>query len=124
MAYLVRYDTFPVEADVETRTGAETYLGKRHDDPEYAEAYARAKRRIDQIDGLVRTLDEQRERLGISKAELARRAELPAAAVRRLFSSRHHNPTMATVVALGDALDLDVTVTVRRRRATKTVHDA
>lgn len=89
------------------RTGAEEYLDTRLHSPEYREAYERARRRIDQIDRVIRALDDRREELNLSKAELARRAEMPPEAVRRLLSAEHPNPTLHTLVAIAEALGLD-----------------
>lgn len=91
------------------RTGAERYLEGRLSDPEYREAYDRARHRIAQIDNVIRALDAQRERLNLSKAELARRADMPPEAVRRLFSAERPNPTLHTLAAIADALGLDLT---------------
>lgn len=91
------------------RTGAERYLEERLSDPEYREAYERARHRIAQIDNVIRALDAQRERLSLSKAELARRADMPPEAVRRLFSAERPNPTLHTLAAIADALGLDLT---------------
>jgi hypothetical protein len=90
------------------RTGAEKYLAGRMNDPAYRAAYNAAKRRIAQVDALVQALDERREQLGITKAELARRADLAPEAVRRLFSVDGPNPTATTLVALADSLDLEL----------------
>ncbi|MGH9129858.1 MAG: helix-turn-helix domain-containing protein [Acidimicrobiales bacterium] len=62
------------------------------------------------FDDVVRLLDARRLRLGITKAELARRADMPAAVVRRLFSQQHKNPTLTTLVALADSLGLKLTL--------------
>jgi DNA-binding phage protein len=91
------------------RTGAERYLKGRLSDPGYREAYDRARHRIAQIDNVIRVLDGQRERLNLSKAELARRADMPPEAVRRLFSAERPNPTLYTLAAIADALGLDLT---------------
>lgn len=66
------------------------------------------RRRIDAIDRLVRALDERREKLGLSKAELARPAELAPVAMRRLFSVDSPNPAIGTLTALADALGLEL----------------
>ena len=87
----------------------------RRKDPAYRAAYDAAKRRIEQVDLLVQALDDRREQLGITKAELARRADLAPEAVRRLFSVDAPNPTATTLIALADALDLELKP--RRRRA-------
>ena len=98
------------------KTGAEKYLASRLNDPTYREAYNAAKRRIAQVDALVQALDERREQLGLTKAELARRADLAPEAVRRLFSVDAPNPTVTTLIALADALGLELMP--RPRRAT------
>jgi DNA-binding phage protein len=97
-----------------TRTGADRYFARRASEPGYAEAYDEARRR-DAIDRLVRALDDRREELGLSKAELARRAELAPEAVRRLFSADSPNPTIGTLTALADALGLELVP--QRRKA-------
>lgn len=89
------------------RTETERYLSHRLEDPEYRQAYETAKDRIDQIDAMIRALDERRNELNLSKAELARRAGVKPEAVRRLFSARSPNPTLNTLLALGRALDLE-----------------
>jgi DNA-binding phage protein len=94
---------------VSERTGAERYLKARLGDPEYRAAYDRARERIEQVDRVIRALDERRVQLELSKAELARRAEMPPEAVRRLFSAERPNPTLNTLAALADALGLDLT---------------
>lgn len=91
---------------VETRTGAERYLKKRREGAEYQAAYDVARRQIDQIDAIIRDLDERRCTLNLSKAELARRSRLRPEVVRRLFSAESPNPTLWTVVALAGALDM------------------
>jgi len=97
------------------RTGAERYLAGQRKNPEYRAAYDESRRRIDQVDAIVRALDERREALGLAKADLARRADLAPAAVRRLFSIDRPNPTAITLAALADALDLDLVPTPRAK---------
>ena len=91
-----------------TPTGAERYFAKRAEAPGYAEAYTEARRKIDQIDRLVNALDERREALGMTKAELARRADIAPEAVRRLFSADSPNPTIGTLTAIADTLGLEL----------------
>ncbi|MGO9559749.1 MAG: helix-turn-helix domain-containing protein [Acidimicrobiales bacterium] len=90
------------------RTGAERYFAERKEDPDYAAAYDAARRRIDDVDRIVRAIDDQRVLLDLSKAELARRIGVRPEAIRRLLNAHHANPTLATVVALARALDLDI----------------
>ncbi|MBK9295766.1 MAG: helix-turn-helix domain-containing protein [Candidatus Microthrix sp.] len=98
------------------RTGAERYLEARRADPDYEREYQAARRRIGQIDSFIRMLDERRSNLHLSKAELARRADLRPEMVRRLFSAQGPNPTLATLVALTEALELEL---VAQPRSTK-----
>ncbi len=91
----------------EARTGAERYFKSRKEDPEYSLAYASARRRIDQIDSIIRMLDQRRCNLELSKAELARRANLRPEVIRRLFSAERPNPTLTTLVALAEALEME-----------------
>lgn len=90
-------------------TGAERYLRDRREDPAYDHAYTEARRRVDQIDAIIRALDQRRCNLKLSKAELARRADLRPEVIRRLFSAERPNPTLSTVVALAGALELELT---------------
>ena len=53
-------------------------------------------------------LDQRRCNLDLSKAELARRANLRPEVIRRLFSAERPNPTLATLVALAEALELEL----------------
>jgi transcriptional regulator with XRE-family HTH domain len=62
------------------------------------------------FDDVVRSLDARREELGMTKAELARRADMPPPMIRRLFSQQHKNPTLTSLVAIAEALDVRVCV--------------
>jgi len=97
------------------RTAAERYFDEKMRDAEYAETYRQERARIDSIDAVLRALDERREQLGLSKAELARRASLRPEVVRRLLTAEQHNPTMSTIVAVANALDIDLRPVVRKR---------
>lgn len=90
------------------RTGAERYLEGRRADAEYDLAYRNSRRRIDQTDCIIRALDQRRCSLDLSKAELARRANLRPEVIRRLFSAENPNPTLATLVALAEALQMEL----------------
>jgi DNA-binding phage protein len=105
-------------------TGAERYLARRLADPEYRDAYEAARARIDAIDGLLQAIDERRVALNLSKAELARRAGLKDSAVRRLFSASRPNPTLGTVVALAEVLELEIRPAPRARPAATAVRSA
>ena len=57
---------------------------------------------------LLMTIDSERQRVGIPKAELARRIGADPSVVRRLFSREASNPTLKTVLDLLAALNIDV----------------
>jgi DNA-binding phage protein len=96
------------------RTGAERYFARRLEDADYREAYKDARKRIGQIDAVIRSLDERRSELNLTKAALARRAGIKPEAVRRLFAAERPNPTLSTLVALAAALDLELRPEPRR----------
>lgn len=84
-------------------------------DDEFRTEYERARRELQQIDEVIRSLDHLREEAGLSKADLARRIDKEAASIRRLFTA-DVNPELKTVAALADALDADIRIVPRRRR--------
>jgi len=60
-------------------------------------------------DPIYRDFREAIRRAGVSKADLARMADTQAAGVRRLFGKKdRHNPTLATISKLADALGYEV----------------
>jgi ribosome-binding protein aMBF1 (putative translation factor) len=81
------------------------------EDPEFRSEFERQRRQIDQVDTVVRRLDEIREEAGISKAALARAIGKEPSSIRRLFSA-DVNPELKTVAAVADALGARVEVTV------------
>lgn len=92
------------------RTAAEEHLDRQLSDPSYAAAYESASRRIAMFDDVVRSLEGRRQELGLTKAELARRADMPPAVIRRLFSQQHKNPTLTSLAAIAEALELKICV--------------
>ena len=106
------------------RTAAEEFFQRFHEDPEAAKAYESAARRIAMFDDVIRALDTRRTEFGLTKADLARRADMPAAAVRRLFSQQHKNPTLSTLLTVADVLDLELTVHSRDTLGSLTVAPA
>jgi DNA-binding phage protein len=86
------------------RTWFERRKQQRMKDPEFAAAYAEAKTEIDSVDALVRELDAERKRQGLSKAELARRSGLPAMSVRRLLTIDDPDPRVSTLMTLSRTL--------------------
>ena len=58
---------------------------------------------------ILHEIDQERERQGLTKQELAKRAGLQPAAVRRVFTGQA-NPTLSTLSALATALRCDVNI--------------
>jgi DNA-binding phage protein len=95
-------------------TAFDDYVGSRMKDPEFAAEYAAARAEIDAIDAVVRGLDAAREKRGMTKAELAKRADMKPEVVRRLFTAEKQNPTLSTVVKVAAALDFRLDLVPRR----------
>jgi DNA-binding XRE family transcriptional regulator len=85
------------------------------EDPEFRAEFERQRREITQIDLVVRQLDELREEVGMSKAELARAIGKAPSSIRRFFTA-DVNPELRTVAAIADVLGARVEV-VRRATA-------
>lgn len=83
--------------------------------PEEIEEYERTVRAVVTVRRLLMAIDEERRRLGLSKAELARRVGADPSVVRRLFSSAGSNPTLKTVVEMLSALGIAVQLTPAAR---------
>ena len=86
------------------RTAFDRYVDKELKKPGVQAAYDEARAEIDAVDRLVRALDAARVEAGVSKADLARLISAKPEIVRRLFTSRGSNPTLATVAKLAAAL--------------------
>lgn len=97
------------------KTSFDRYFDKRMKDSSFASAYAEARRVIDSTDALIRTLDEARLLVGVSKADLARQIEARPEIVRRLFTAKDSNPTLATVLKLVDALGFHLELVPNRK---------
>jgi ribosome-binding protein aMBF1 (putative translation factor) len=83
-------------------------------DPDDRRRYERKKRTIVLTRQLLMRIDEERERTGLSKAELARRIGASPSVVRRLFTSEGSNPTLRTVIEMLDELGIDLELTSSR----------
>lgn len=91
-------------------SGAEKYFQGRKSDAAYARFVVDSTRRISMFDDVIEKLDSERRNQNLTKAELARRSDLPAEAVRRLFSQQHKNPTLTTLIAIVDALGVSLSL--------------
>lgn len=85
-------------------------LAEDLEDPEFLRDYVRESIRIATIDRLVNELDGAREAAKLSKAALARAISAEPAAMRRLFSAGHVNPTLGTLAEVAAALGMRVTL--------------
>jgi len=90
--------------------------------PERRTRYERTKRQVLVTRQVLQQIDAERERRGLTKAELAHLVGMTPSVVRRLFSSESSNPAFGTVVAMLDALELGVRVTPQRGRRHLTRH--
>jgi transcriptional regulator with XRE-family HTH domain len=79
-------------------------------DPEFLREFVRESVRIATIDAMVNELNEAREAAELSKAQLAKAVGADPAAIRRLFSASHTNPTLGTLAELAAALGMRVTL--------------
>ncbi len=86
------------------KTWFEKRLAQRLKDPKFAGAYHEAKAEIDAVDALVRELDAERSRQGLSKAALAKLSGLPPESVRRLFTVEDPDPKLSNLMPLAVAL--------------------
>lgn len=66
-------------------------------------------------DRLIADFDSARKAAGLSKAELARRADFQPEQARRLFSDTAANPTMTTLVRLAEALGMELVLVPKKR---------
>jgi DNA-binding XRE family transcriptional regulator len=85
-------------------------------DDEARAEYERARREIEQIDAVIRSLDELREDAGMSKAELARRVGRNPASIRRLFTAEHARPELPLIISIANALDASIEIKRRPRK--------
>lgn len=87
------------------QTAGQRWLAKRMKSPTFAAEFNKAREEVDVVDGFIRTLDERRTELGMSKEELARRVSQNPSALRRLLTSGG-NPSLKTVMELADAVGM------------------
>lgn len=99
------------------RTAFERDLRRNLKDPVFRAEYERSRARAEANDRVLSQLDARRRALGLSKAELARRAHANEVVIRRLFSARDQNPTFATLIDVAHALGLELRPTSPRRTA-------
>jgi DNA-binding XRE family transcriptional regulator len=86
-------------------------------DEETRAEYERARREIEQIDAVIRSLDRLRKDAGLSKAELARRVGRNPASIRRLFTAEQVRPELPLIVSIANALDASIQITPHATRS-------
>ncbi len=91
-----------------TKTGFDKWVTKKLESPSFAKAHHEARKHVEAVDAIVRSLDAVREQSGITKAELARSIDAKPEIVRRLFTKAGANPTLETVVQIAAALGLEL----------------
>ena len=72
------------------------------DSPDARERYEQTRRAVLQTRLLLQLIDAEREKAGMTKAELAERVGTNPAALRRLLSSESGNPTLRTIISIAD----------------------
>ena len=88
------------------KTAFDRDFDERMKKPSFAAGYAKERAAIDEIDALVRQLDQARIDLGMTKEELARRAQKLPAFVRRLLLAKGANPTLRSTMEIARHLGL------------------
>ena len=76
-----------------TKTGFDRYFSERMKDRKFASAYHEARQGIDSVDAFMRSLEDARATVGVSKAKLAQLTGTQPAAIRRLLTMDAPNPT-------------------------------
>lgn len=83
----------------------------RLQNPDVAAGY----REMDGELSLMRAIDVMRERMHISKEELARRMERERSSVARILNDEDANPTLSTITEMLEALGVTADITLRNR---------
>lgn len=96
---------------------------ERMRDPEFRAAYEQAAGAIAQTDHIIRTLDELRIEMGVSKAELARRIDRNASSIRRLFTAHQARPEFPLIAEIAEALGLRIAIVPESTEAKRVVRE-
>lgn len=79
-------------------------------DPAFRQQYLLESERIATIDRIISQLEEVREQLGMSKADLARAIGRSPESIRRLMTAKSINPQLSLVAEIASALGYRVTL--------------
>lgn len=96
----------------------EQFRARLLEDPEAREEYERTFREVSALRTILQTCEAEREKVGLSKADLAHRVGRNPSAIRRLLTSETGNPTFKTMLGICDVLGLELTVRPAKRRKT------
>ena len=104
------------EADFVFTHKGQTIAGPTRGSRDRAE-YERMTREVARVNEVMRGLNDLREQGSMSKAELARVIGRNDAVVVRRFFTAQSNPELRTIAAMAEALDADIRIVPRRKRA-------
>ena len=85
-------------------------LAQDLEDPEFLRAYIVETVRITTIDSVINQLDQARSSAGLTKADMARAVHMEPAAIRRLMSAEHVNPTLGTLAEVAAVVGMRITL--------------
>lgn len=85
-------------------------LARDLEDPQFRRAYLLESERIATVDRIINQLDEVRQELGMSKAELARAIGRTPESIRRLLTAPAINPQLSLVAEMASALGYRITL--------------
>lgn len=115
------HDATRASPQIMAKTVDTSYYEKRRQgwlaDEDTRAEYDRARSEIEQIDAVIRSLDELREDAGMSKAELARRVGRNPASIRRLFTAEQTRPELPLIISIANALNASIEIKRRPRRS-------
>jgi DNA-binding Xre family transcriptional regulator len=100
---------------VPKKTGYDKYLERQLGDPEFKSAFEHKLANLQSFVELMHAMERAREERKLSKREVAERMGRHPSAVSRLLTGEGPNPTLETIAELADALDLVVSIQVKRR---------
>lgn len=100
-----------------TESHHDRYLAQRLEDPEFRREFERASAETKAIDAIVNGLDQLRAEHGMTKSDLAREIGKNPSSIRRLLTLSGSNPELRTVIAMANALDADLCLVPRSKRA-------
>lgn len=97
----------------------EDFRAQLLEDPAVREGYERTFHEVVALRQILQRCEAERARAGLSKAELAARAGMNPASLRRLLTAEGSNPSLKTMLSIFEALDLDLTLKPASRRKRK-----